>query len=133
MKDTQDRLLNNMILTMRWMVEREQKTWRPPTDVYETDSALIVKIEVAGMDERDFTISLSNRNLIITGIRRDLDPKLAYQQLEIPYGHLRTQVFLPYEVDHEAITAAYEKGFLTVTLPKIKTCVVHINPVSTPN
>ena len=111
-------LLNEMMLTVRWLSMRQEKTWRPATDVYETDEAVVVKVEVAGMHEQDFNISLSNRNLVITGVRRDPDAKLAYQQLEIPYGRFRTQVFLPYAVDQEKITATYKNGFLTVVLPK---------------
>ncbi len=115
-----DYTINDLMLTVRWLTTRQQKTWRPATDVYETDECVIVKVEVAGVSERDFTISLSNRNLVITGIRRDCESKLAYQQLEIPYGHFRTQVFLPYAVDQEAISAHYKDGFLTVSLPKVE-------------
>jgi HSP20 family molecular chaperone IbpA len=111
-------LLNDMMLTVRWLSMRQEKTWRPATDVYETKNAVVVKAEIAGMQEQDFNISLSNRNLVITGVRRDPDSKLAYQQLEIPYGRFRTQVFLPYAVDQEKITASYKNGFLSVVLPK---------------
>lgn len=112
-----DHLITEM-LTARWLTVRQQKTWRPATDVYETNESVIVKVEVAGMSERDFTISLSNRNLVITGIRNDPEAKLAYQQLEIPYGRFRTQVFLSYAVDQDRITASYKDGFLTIVLPK---------------
>ncbi|MBN1936486.1 MAG: Hsp20/alpha crystallin family protein [Anaerolineae bacterium] len=125
-----DYAINDLMLTVRWLTTRQQKTWRPATDVYETDESVIVKVEVAGVSERDFTISLSNRNLIITGIRRDCDPKLAYQQLEIPYGQFRTQVFLPYAVEQEEINASYKDGFLTVLLPKIKVKKIQIKQAS---
>jgi HSP20 family protein len=120
MQRRMDRLFNDMVPTVRWLSIGEPKTWRPPTDVYETDECVIVKVEIAGMSEEGFEISLSNRSLTITGSRRDPDYKLAYQQLEIPYGHFRTEVFLPYAVDHNEIRATYENGFLTVVLPKVK-------------
>jgi len=100
------------------MTVRQEKTWRPPTDVYETDDSVIVKVEIAGMSETEFSISLSNRNLSIYGTRTDRVCKLAYQQLEIPYGPFRTEVFLPYAVDRDEIQATYGNGFLTVVLPK---------------
>jgi HSP20 family protein len=99
---------------------RQQRNWRPSTDVYETEDALIVKVEIAGMAEQDFGVSLSNRTLSIMGVRRDPECKLSYQQLEIPYGHFCTEVFLPYAVDRNEIRATYENGFLTVLLPKVK-------------
>ncbi len=123
-------LLNDMMLTVRWLTMRQEKTWRPATDVYETDQSVIVKVEVAGMNEQDFNISLSNRNLVITGIRRDPESKLAYQQLEIPYGRFRTQVFLPYAVDQERIAASYKNGFLTVVLPKAAPRTIELKQAS---
>ena len=119
-------LLSDMMLTVRWLSMRQEKTWRPATDVYETDDAVVVKAEIAGMREQDFDISLSNRNLVITGVRHDPDAKLAYQQLEISYGRFRTQVFLPYAVDQDRITAAYKNGFLTVVLPKAQTVNIEL-------
>ena len=99
---------------------RQQRTWRPQTDVYETEESLIVKAEIAGMAEEDMSVSLSNRTLSIQGVRRDPACKLSYQQLEIPYGHFSTEVFLPYAVDRKEIRATYENGFLTIVLPKAK-------------
>jgi HSP20 family protein len=122
-----DRLFNDVMPTIRWLSGGgRQKAWRPPTDVYETDKDVIVKVEIAGMSEEDFTISLSNRSLRISGVRHDPDYKRAYQQLEIPYGHFCTEVFLPYAVAYEDIHATYEGGFLTVVLPKAKTHHVRV-------
>ena len=59
-------------------------------------------------------------------MRRDSESKLAYQQLEIPYGRFRTQVFLPYAVDQDKITASYKNGFLTVVLPKAQPVSVEL-------
>ena len=127
MQTRADRLFNDMMPTIRWLSAGRQKAWRPPTDVYETEDSVIVKAEVAGMSEEDFTISLSNRSLQISGVRRDPDCKKAYQQLEIPYGHFYTEVFLPYAVAYDEIRATYESGFLTVVLPKAQIHQVHIS------
>lgn len=115
-----DYAMNDLLLSVRWLTVQHHKTWRPATDVYETEDNIVVRVEVAGVRERDFTVSLSNRTLVITGFRRDDEPKLAYQQLEIPYGHFRTQVFLPYAVEQDEISAFYKDGLLTVVLPKVK-------------
>ncbi len=120
MQKRMDRLFNDMIPTIGLMTVRQQRKWRPATDVYETEESVIVKVEVAGMSERDFCVSLSNRDLVISGVRHDLDCKQTYQQLEIPYGDFSTEVFLPYAVNREDIRATYENGFLTVVLPKVK-------------
>ncbi|MCL5952533.1 MAG: Hsp20/alpha crystallin family protein [Chloroflexi bacterium] len=96
------------------------RTWRPPTDVYETDDAVIVKIEIAGMNPEDLKISFVDRVLVVSGNRQDVDAKLSYHCLEIPYGEFQTEIALTGAYDEEAIEAKYENGFLRVTLPKTK-------------
>jgi HSP20 family molecular chaperone IbpA len=111
-------LLHDPMPGQRWVSARQHKIWRPPTDVYETDSYVVVKVEIAGMDEGDFDISLDTKKLIITGVRHDPAAKLAYQQMEIIYGQFETDVYLPWAIDENGIEATYRTGFLSVLLPK---------------
>jgi HSP20 family molecular chaperone IbpA len=111
-------LLHEPIPGQRWVSARQHKIWRPPTDVYETDSYVVVKVEIAGMDEGDFDISLDTKKLIVTGVRHDPAAKLAYQQMEIIYGQFETDVYLPWAIDEDNIEATYRAGFLSVFLPK---------------
>ena len=96
------------------------RTWRPPTDVYETDDAVVVKIEIAGMNSDDISISFIDRELIVRGNRRDIDDKLSYNCMEIPYGEFHTEVFLPGTYDEARFEAKYTNGFLYIVLPKSK-------------
>lgn len=104
----------------RWISSRAHKVWRPPTDVYETDQYVVVKVEIAGMNREDFAISLEAKTLTIAGIRRDPANKLAYQQMEILYGEFEARVHLPWSIDEGGIEATYQDGFLSVLLPKAK-------------
>lgn len=94
--------------------------WRPATDVYELDEAVVVRIEIAGMRDTDFTILLNDRNLVVRGIRPDIPEKRAYHQMEIRFGEFISEVELPYLVDTEKIEAIYQVGFLRIVLPKAK-------------
>jgi HSP20 family protein len=102
----------------RWMLAHHGRIWQPPTDVFETDDSIVVKVEVAGMEEDDFAITFADRNLIIAGVRHDPSAKLGYHQMEIPYGEFRTDVYVSEAIDVDRIQADYEAGFLQVTLPK---------------
>ena len=103
----------------RWGRVRQSQVWSPPTDVYETDSFVVVKIEIAGLNSEEFTISLSHRVLAVRGTRQDPASKLVYQRMEINYGQFQTEVYLPWPIDEGAkIEATYEQGFLTILLPK---------------
>ena len=113
-------LLSEPVPGQRWVSARQHKIWRPPTDVYETDDCTVVKVEIAGMVQEDFSISLEAKTLIISGVRHDPAAKLGYQQMEILYGHFETHVHLPRAVDVEKIEATYQNGFLSVRLPKAR-------------
>jgi HSP20 family protein len=79
-----------------------------------------VLVEIAGLQNGDFNVSLAGRQLVISGERSDPSEKLAYQQMEIRYGRFRTQVYLPWALDGTDITATYENGFLKVVLRKAR-------------
>jgi HSP20 family protein len=103
--------------TSRWRIISRPNAWRPPTDVYETEEAMIIRVEVAGMRESDFTISLVERTLTIRGIRQDTSERRAYHQMEIAFGEFHTEVELPYLVIADKVEATYRDGFLHITLP----------------
>jgi len=92
--------------------------WRPPTDVFETDDAITVRVEIAGMRNAEFTISIEGRMLVIQGTRIDREAKHAFHQLEIRYGEFLCLVELTEAVVVEQIEADYEDGMLRVKLPK---------------
>jgi HSP20 family protein len=103
--------------TSRWRITSRPHAWRPPTDVFEIEGAIIVRVEVAGMRESDFTISLVERNLTIRGIRQDTAERRAYHQMEIAFGEFTTEVELSLPVMTEKVEATYRDGFLRITLP----------------
>ena len=103
--------------TSRWRIISRPNAWRPPTDVYETDSAIIIRVEVAGIRESDFTISLVERNLTIRGVRQDTSERRSYHQMEIAFGEFKTEVELPYTIISDKVEAVYRDGFLRLTLP----------------
>ncbi len=101
--------------------------WRPPTDVYETEDAVVVRVEVAGMQDADFSIILDGRYLSIRGVRPDAPERRAYHQMEIPFGEFSSEVELPVPVLVNEITAVYTNGFLRVALPKARPHKIEID------
>jgi HSP20 family protein len=108
----------DILHAVSWQVR--STIWSPPTDVYETDKAYIVRVEVAGMREEDFEVAIENQILHISGVRPDSSARRAYHQMEIRFGKFATSISLPGLVDIEQSHAEYKDGFLTVTLPKEK-------------
>jgi len=103
-----------------WQVGIHSYAWSPPTDVYETEASFVVRVEVAGMRESDFTINVDDNFLFISGIRSESPERHAYRQMEIRFGEFSTAVELPLGVDVDKAEADYKDGFLNVILPKLK-------------
>jgi HSP20 family protein len=103
-----------------WQVGIHSYSWSPPTDVYETETSFVVRVEVAGMRELDFTINTDDNFLFISGVRSESPERRAYRQMEIRFGEFSTAVELPLGVDVSKADADYQDGFLNVILPKLK-------------
>ncbi len=101
-------------------VSLRKNFWQPPTDVYETEQSIVVQVEIAGMHDSEFTISLDNRTLSISGVRQGPGEQGAYYQMEIPAGEFLSMIKLPSAVDYDKVEAVYKDGFLRVVLPKAK-------------
>ena len=98
-------------------IRLHSRMWRPPTDVYETGEAIIVRVEVAGMRDQDFSIMINGRYLNVRGVRMDSPERRAYYQMEIPYGEFGVEVKLPRQVVVDQVEAIYNNGFLRIVLP----------------
>lgn len=103
------------------VIAQHQGVWRPPTDVYETEQAVVVKVELPGMRDVDIEIMLDERSLRITGMRPELRDAqvVCYHQMGISYGAFEVEVFLARRFDDDRVTAVYDDGVLLVHLPKV--------------
>jgi len=109
-----------------WQVGVHSYAWSPPTDVFETDASFVIRVEVAGMSESDFTINVEDNCLVISGIRSESSERRTYHQMEIRFGEFSTAIELPLGVDVNKAEADYEDGFLNVILPKLKPTNINI-------
>ncbi len=111
---------------VNWRISSHPHAWRPPTDVYEREDSIVVRVEIAGMNESDFTISLDQNVLAVRGVRQDTAERRAYQQMEINFGEFLTAVEIQVPVDAEHVQAEYTNGFLWVILPKAQPKIIKI-------
>jgi HSP20 family protein len=102
-----------------WQVR--STVWNPPTDVYETEANLTIKVEVAGMRDEDFEVAIEKNILMIMGTRPDQNERRAYHQMEIMYGKFEIAIQLPVDIDMDTARAEYKDGFLTIIFPRMHT------------
>ena len=107
-----------LLQTISWQIRMRPHAWSPATDLFETDTTYIIKVEIAGMRQDDFAVVFDKGQLIVSGVRVDPSPRRGFQQMEIRYGEFSTAVAIPGPIVADEAAAEYQDGFLTVTLPK---------------
>jgi HSP20 family protein len=92
----------------------------PALDISEDEKNITVKAEIPGMEPKDIDISMANGMLIIKGEKKFEDEKKKenYHRIERSYGSFYRSLPLSAGIKEEAIKAQYDKGILTITLPK---------------
>lgn len=95
------------------------RTFTPAADIFETQEALTVVLEIPGVEKKDLDVQLENDLLRIEG-RIDFKKYDGLEPLYSEYnvGHFARSFSLSSQIDAKRITAALEDGVLTLTLPK---------------
>ncbi len=89
-------------------------------DVWLEDDAVVVTVEIPGMDKDDFDIRVEDDFLVIRGtkhLRRE-HKEGHYYRLECAYGAIERAIALPVEVDERQAKARYRHGVLQIRLPR---------------
>jgi HSP20 family protein len=96
-------------------------TFMPAVNVSETDKEYHVTAELPGMDEKDIELTLNRDALIIRGEKKQEteDKGKGYYRMERSYGTFHRSIPLPQEIDADHVNASFNKGVLTITLPKL--------------
>jgi HSP20 family protein len=114
----------NRLLDLAWNREPgediREGVWQPPVDIFEDEDNVIIKAELAGMDQKDIDIKIENNTLTLRGERKhDHEVKKEnYHRVERYYGSFQRSFALPPTIDQEKVHANCEKGVLVITLPK---------------
>ncbi|MFL5735377.1 MAG: Hsp20/alpha crystallin family protein [Chloroflexia bacterium] len=96
-------------------------TFVPAVNISTGDNEIRVTAELPGMDDKDVEVFIDHGALAIKGHKEQEteDNKGDYYRMERSYGAFQRTIPLPQEVDQEHITATFNKGVLTVTLPTL--------------
>ncbi len=94
--------------------------WSPPADMYETDKNIMVKMELPGMDAKDFHVTVHSQNLVVKGERRFKKEvkQEKFHRVERVYGSFQRIFPLPDNADTSQIQAKFSNGVLEISIPK---------------
>jgi HSP20 family protein len=95
-------------------------SWVPPLDVFETGDKLVVKVELPGIEPDAVEVSVEDSTLTVSGSRafeQETDEQ-SYHRIERRYGAFSRSLRLPQTADPEKVDARFDKGVLTIEVPK---------------
>ncbi|HEY0003824.1 MAG TPA: Hsp20/alpha crystallin family protein [Pyrinomonadaceae bacterium] len=97
--------------------------WSPPVDLCETESAVIVRVELPGVRAEQIKVGLTNTQLRICGEKNKRVPRhriISHLCSERIYGRFSRVVPLRWTINVRQATAKLSNGILMVHLPKQK-------------
>ncbi len=94
--------------------------WQPEVDLFETEKAFVVRVDLAGVQGPDLRVTVDGDELRIRGMRRPPEPGdlRRLHRMEIASGPFERRLRVPIPFERDGVTAHLAEGFLTVTLPR---------------
>jgi HSP20 family protein len=94
--------------------------WSPAVDIVDRGDRLVATAELPGMKADDISIDVEGNTLTIRGEKRQEQEQKGEERylLERQYGSFMRSFPLPRSVDPDRISARFDNGVLTVTMPK---------------
>jgi HSP20 family protein len=119
-RDLLHQLLRGFYATHLSLRGHYREVWEPPTDVYETETDIVIKVCIPGVNPEEISVECNGEVLTICGVRRGPDPGSVrrYHQMEIRNGYFERKIILHIPFDPGGARARYEDGFLYVLLPR---------------
>jgi HSP20 family protein len=104
-------------------------------DVYQTEEAIILVAPIAGVNESNLEVSITDEIVAIRGTRTQPDqiPMENFFVQECYWGSFSRSYVLPVAVDPDSAQAGLKDGILTIKIPRVeksKTRVLKVNSAS---
>jgi HSP20 family protein len=96
------------------------RPWSPAVDIYETENELVLKADLPEVSLKDIDVRVENQTLSIAGERKfeHQDDKKGFHRIERSYGSFVRSFAVPNTFDTDHISAQYQNGVLSISLPK---------------
>ncbi|MBD2480482.1 Hsp20/alpha crystallin family protein [Planktothrix sp. FACHB-1365] len=118
--DSLQREMNRLFDSLALPTEKMGMSIFPPAELHETPDAVILKLEVPGIDSKDLDIQVSADAVAITGERKSQiqTEEKGVTRSEFHYGKFHRVIPLPTRIQNTQVQADYQDGILSLTLPK---------------
>jgi HSP20 family molecular chaperone IbpA len=96
--------------------------WLPLADIFETEGAYIILLEVPGVQRNAIEVEADGRDLRVRGVKKQLTAStcLNFHQMEREYGEFRRVFRFDVMVDPTGVEASLKGGVLSIRVAKDK-------------
>ena len=114
-----NQLFENALARTNFDAEGGIGGWSPVADAFETPDAMVLHVELPGIEQTDLDVRVDRDELVVQGERRmDREPAGEFHRVERSYGNFVRRFALPPGTDRESVEAVYRDGVLRITLSK---------------
>ncbi len=117
LRDAMDRLFEDSFVRALRPVAGE-RAYALPIDAYATDGELVITANVPGVDPNDVQITIEGDTLTIKGQVKPPLENVHYLFQERRFGPFYRQLQINVPVQADKAEATFDKGVLTLTIPK---------------
>jgi HSP20 family molecular chaperone IbpA len=103
--------------------------WQPLYDLYVMADEVVVNIDIAGVDNNDFSVYVAKQYLVIDGVREKQGVSrdcCVFHNLEIPYGRFYRRIDFPVPVESRKCQHRLDNGILTLRFPILQEKIIPI-------
>ncbi len=120
LREAMDRLFEESYVRpgTRWSAGQEQGYCSLPIDIYQTDEEVVVQAVVPGLNPEDVEITIEGDTLTLRGEIKGPIENVNYLIREQPCGKFQRSLRLNIPIQADKAAATFDKGILTLTIPK---------------
>lgn len=120
--ETLQRQMNRLFedITTRADGEYHGFAFVPSAELEDTPEAILLRLEVPGLEPEDLDVQVTAESVAITGERRTevRTEEKGLTRSEFRYGKFQRVIPLPVRIQNNQVQAEYKNGILKLTLPK---------------
>lgn len=107
----------------------------PKLNVSSDDKEYLITLEAAGMEQKDLTVELKDKRLLIQGNKQEEEESKDkdFYRIERKFGTFQRVLALPEDANAEAIKASMKNGLLTIKIPRIESQIADSKKIEIEN
>jgi HSP20 family protein len=115
-----NRLFEESLSLSRRIETKPAGSWSPLVDIYETQTDIVLKVDLPGVEEKDIELDAHDNTLFLRGERR-LPKNFTdgnYHRMERSYGTFQRSFTIPNVGQRDNFKVTFQEGVLEIVIPK---------------